>query len=68
MKRNKRRDALTEAEKEHYRIKAEQFKRDLLPLFTKLKAFGDGYKALHAISEVIDAAYPVLDIKKPDVR
>lgn len=68
MQRNKRRKTLTPAEKVQYLEAAQRFRRDIAPLFISLTAFGDGYKALRAITEAIDAAYGKLDIEKPDAR
>ncbi|WP_299864341.1 hypothetical protein [uncultured Hoeflea sp.] len=65
-KRTKRRTHLTTAEKANYQAAAEQFKQDIQPLFCSLKAFGHGYKSLHAIMEAIDNAYGALDVHKPD--
>lgn len=68
MQRHKRRKTLTPAEKNQFLEAAQRFRKDVTPLFISLTAFGDGYKALHAITEAIDAAYGKLDIEKPDVR
>lgn len=65
-KRMKRRTHLTAAEKAHFQDKAEQFKRDLHPLFCSLKPFGESYASLLAITNAIDAAYGALDVDKPD--
>lgn len=68
MKRHKRDKHLTPAQKAQFLEAAQSFKKDMVPLFTSLTAFGDSYKAIHAITEAIDAAYGKLDIEKPDVR
>lgn len=65
-KRLKRREHLTAAEKAYFLAKTEQFRRDLLPLFASLKAFGEGYKALYAITVAIDEAGGALDLERPD--
>jgi hypothetical protein len=66
MKRHKRYETLTEAQKAQFTEAAQRFKRDMIPLLASLKAFGDGYRAIYDISQVIDSAYTQLDIEKPD--
>lgn len=68
MKRHKRDKHLTPAQKAQFLEAAQGFKKDMIPLFVSLTAFGDGYKAIHAITEAIDDAYGKLDIEKPDMR
>lgn len=68
MQRNKRHETLTGAQKAQFLESAQRFKKEMVPLFCSLKAFGQGYSAIHAITVAIDAAYAQLDIEKPDAR
>lgn len=66
MQRHRRRDHLTPAQKEQFRTAAETFHKQLHELMRDLMAFGDGYKALLAISDAITNAYDMLGVDRPE--
>ncbi len=66
MTRHKRRESLSNRQKEAFKSGAEQFRCQLQPMMRDLKAFGPSYRALLAIGQAIDASYDVLEVEKPD--